>query len=372
MSYERDNIRQMHGYTWGEQPEDARTVKLNTNENPYPPSPLVQKTLSALSADILRVYPKPTADPLRRRLADLHDLEVENILITHGGDEALRLAMTTFVDPGRTFAMAEPSYSLYPVLAQIQDARLVRIPLGRDWLPPEDFAEQLNSASARLTCLVNPHAPSGTLMDAEDLAALAREVEGVLLVDEAYVDFVDPEQGYNLMPHLRELDNLLILRTFSKGYSLAGLRLGYLAGAASLIEPLLWKTRDSYNVDAISQALGEAAVEDRSYAEETWRRVREARQHLAAALEALGFPVAPSQSNFLLAKVPAHCPLQAAALQRHLKAQGILVRYFDTPALADRLRITVGTEPQNRSLLERLEQVMGGVLAGGGSTAPED
>jgi histidinol-phosphate aminotransferase len=182
---------------------------------------------------------------------------------------------------------------------------------------------------------------------------------------------VDPEQGYNLMPYLRELDNLLILRTFSKGYSLAGLRLGYLAGAPSLIEPMLWKTRDSYNVDAISQALGQAAVEDRAWAQETWRRVREDRQRLSEALEALGFAVSPSQSNFLLARVPAHCPLDAAALQRHLKARGILVRYFDTPTLASQLRITVGTDPQNRSLLEQLAKVMAGTPARG-QEAPRD
>jgi histidinol-phosphate aminotransferase len=359
MSYERDNIHRMAGYRWGEQPDDPHTIKLNTNENPYPPSPRVGQALASMNPAALRVYPQPTADPLRRRVADLHDLEIQNIIITHGGDEGLRLAMTTFVDPGETFAMAEPSYSLYPVLAEIQDARILRVPLQADWLPPPDLAETLNSAGARLACLVNPHAPSGTLMDMQSVGQLAHEFDGVLLVDEAYVDFVDPHLGYNLMPLVRELDNLLILRTFSKGYSLAGLRLGYLAGAAALIEPMLRKTRDSYNVDAISQALGKAALEDQSWAAENWRRVRESRTRLSSDLAQLGFPVTPSETNFLLVKVPAHCPLPADRLQQDLKARGILVRYFNTPALADSLRITVGTDEQNQRLIDALRETLG-------------
>jgi histidinol-phosphate aminotransferase len=359
MSYERDNIRRMAGYQWGEQPDDPDTIKLNTNENPYPPSPLIGQAMASLDPAALRVYPQPTAEPLRRRVADLHDLEAQNIIITNGGDEGLRLAMTTFVDPGQTFAMAEPSYSLYPVLAQIQDARLTKIPLQPDWLPPAEFAETLNAAGARLVCLVNPHAPSGTLMDVERIEHLAHEFNGVVLVDEAYVDFVDPHRGYNLMPLVRDLDNLLILRTFSKGYSLAGLRLGYLAGATPLIEPMLWKTRDSYNIDAISQALGLAALEDQSWASDNWERVREGRARLSSGLTQLGFPVTPSEANFLLAKVPNHCPLPANRLQQHLKARGILVRHFDSPILSDKLRITVGTDEQNQRLIDVLRETLG-------------
>lgn len=358
MSYERENIRRMAGYQWGEQPDDPDTIKLNTNENPYPPSPLIGQALAAMDPAALRVYPQPTAEPLRRRVADLHDLDAQNIIITNGGDEGLRLAMTTFVDPGQTFAMAEPSYSLYPVLAQVQDARLTKIPLQDDWLPPADLAETLSAAGARLVCLVNPHAPSGTLMDVEPIAQLAHEFDGVVLVDEAYVDFVDPHRGYNLMPLVRDLDNLLILRTFSKGYSLAGLRLGYLAGATPLIEPMLWKTRDSYNINAISQVLGMAALEDRSWASDSWQRVRDSRARLSGALSQLGFAVNPSETNFLLVKVPAHCPLPADRLQQHLKARGILVRYFDAPLLSDKLRITVGTDEQNQRLVQVLQETL--------------
>ncbi|MEQ8859627.1 MAG: histidinol-phosphate transaminase [Pseudomonadales bacterium] len=359
MSYERDNIRRMRGYTWGEQPEDAHTLKLNTNENPYPPSPRVQEALTTLDAALLRTYPRPTADPLRDRLAALHGLARNNVLVTHGGDEGLRLAMTTFVDPGASFAMADPSYSLYPVLAGIQDARTFTLELDADWNPPDDAAARLNAADARLTCLVNPHAPSGTLIDRSRIDAIARDLNGVLLVDEAYVDFVDPEHGHDLAPLLGEHPNLLLLRTFSKGYSLAGLRLGYLLGDAGLIEPMLNKTRDSYNVDAVSQALGQAALEDRGYAEETWRRVREARQGLRHGLGQLGLNAGPSETNFLLVRIPEGARLRAVELQRQLKNHGILVRHFASPRLDDCLRISVGTPAQNQRLIDTMSELLG-------------
>jgi histidinol-phosphate aminotransferase len=358
MNYERDNIRRMNGYTWGEQPTDAQTIKLNTNENPYPPSPLVQQTLTALSADVLRTYPRPTADPLRDRLALLHGVSRDHILVTHGGDEALRLAVTTFVDPGTTFAMAEPSYSLYRVLAQVQDAPVFSLPLDQDWRLPADADRQLNAAGARLTCIVNPHAPSGTLLPAEQLAALAQSLEGVLLVDEAYVDFVAPEHGYDLTHLTLEIPNLLLLRTFSKGYSLAGLRLGYLIGSPGLIEPMLNKTRDSYNVDAISQALGEAAVRDQGYARQGWEKVRADRKTLAAGLRQLGLRSAPSETNFLLVRVPPEVHRSAAELYRYLKDKHILVRYFDVPRLRDCLRVTIGTPAQNQMLIDALTETL--------------
>ena len=360
MTYERDNIHRMKGYQWGEQPEDGDAVKLNTNENPYPPSPRVQEALSSLDAGALRRYPQPTADPLRDRLSLMHGLSRDHILVTHGGDEGLRLAMTTFVDPGATFAMAEPSYSLYPVLAQIQDARVFTVALDDQWQLPADTAGRLDGAGARLTCLVNPHAPSGTLTSAERLASLARDLQGVLLVDEAYVDFVDPALGHDLTPLVRDLPNLLLLRTFSKGYSLAGLRLGYLLGHPDLILPMISKTRDSYNVDVISQALGEAAVRDRAYAENTWNEVRAARQALHHGLAQIGLTAWPSQSNFLLVRVPATARCTPRELYQHLKDRDILVRYFDAPRLDDCLRITVGTADQNQRLIAALGEALDG------------
>ncbi|MCH8142350.1 MAG: histidinol-phosphate transaminase [Proteobacteria bacterium] len=358
MSYERDNIRQMTGYTSGEQPVDASTLKLNTNENPYPPSPQVQVRLNDLRIESLRTYPHPTADPLRDLLAVTHAVHRENIVVTHGGDEALRLAVTTYVEPGAAFGMTDPSYSLYPVLAQIHGARVVKIALDDNWHLPRNFADELNEAGANLACIVNPHAPSGTLTDIDRISQLAESLNGVLLVDEAYVDFVDPALRYDAVRLVNAFDNLLILRTFSKGYSLAGLRLGYLIGAAPLIEPLVQKTRDSFNIDYISQQLGEAAITDRAYAEQTWANVRAARRLLRDDLVRLGFAVNPSQSNFLLVEVPLALPMTAEQIYLALKDAGILVRYFDTPLLDDKLRITVGTEGQNRQLINVLQTAL--------------
>lgn len=359
MSYERDNIRRMTAYQWGEQPETADILKLNTNENPYPPSPAVQQALDAFTVDQLRRYPQPTADGLRRQLAELHEVAADNIVVTHGGDEGLRLALTTFVEPGSAFGMLEPSYSLYPVLANIQDAVIVRGQLDDDWELPRDFAHQMNEAGANLCCIVNPHAPSGSLLDADRIGRLANDLNGVLLVDEAYVDFVDPALRHDLVRLIEAFDNLLLLRTFSKGYSLAGLRLGYLMGGSNLIEPILAKTRDSYNIDAISQLLGEAAVGDQAYAEETWRRVRTARRQLRDALIELGFSVGISQTNFLLAEVPLDAPNSAEEIYQALKAEGILVRYFSSPALEDKLRISVGSERENERLTNALARLLG-------------
>jgi histidinol-phosphate aminotransferase len=359
MSYERDNIRRMHAYEWGEQPGEDDVLKLNTNENPFPASPGVAEALRDIDVADLRRYPQPTADPLRAALADVHELKIENFVVTNGGDEALRLALTTFCEPGSPLGTLDPSYSLYPVLADIQDATKLAIPLADGWQIPRDFAQQLNEAGANLACVVNPHAPSGTLIDADTISQIANDFNGVLLVDEAYVDFVDPALRHDLLRLINAFDNLLLLRTFSKGYSLAGLRLGYLIGSADLIAPILSKTRDSYNVNHISQRLGLAAINDRAYAQETWREIRSARQTLRDGLIEMGLIVETSQSNFLLAEIPMDKPVSAEQIYLGLKSKGILVRFFSTPTLEDKLRITVGTASQNRRLIEALKPLLG-------------
>lgn len=353
--FERPNIRAMQGYAWGEQPDNVETIKLNTNENPMPPSPQVQLALNNLGADALRTYPQPTADPLRDALAQLHGIERQNLVITNGGDEALRLAFTTFAGPGAVFGMADPSYSLYPVLAEIADVNIRTVALQNDWQLPELFAEDLKDCS--LVCVVNPHAPSGNLVGVEKLSQLAAKLSGVLLIDEAYVDFVDPALQYQsetLLAH----DNVLILRTFSKGYSLAGLRLGYLLGHHSLIEPVIEKTRDSYNVNYISQQVGLAAIGDQDYARSTWNAVREMRGTLQANLQQLGLVSPPTQANFILATVSDQHALTAQALYLALKERGILVRYFPTQRLRDKLRITIGTPQQNEALVTALTELL--------------
>ena len=356
MSYERDNIRRMAGYVYGEQPEGRDVIKLNTNENAWPPSPAPAEALVAFDVADLRRYPPATAAPLRRLVAERLGVDAKQVVATNGGDEALRLALTTFVAPGGTLGLASPSYSLMPVLAAVQDCTVADIALGCDWQLPNDCAARLNAAGAKLTCIVNPHAPSGSLMRAEAVAALARDLDGVLLVDEAYVDFVDPRHDHDLTPLVHEHDNVLLLRTLSKGYSLAGLRIGFLIGDVGLIEPILAKTRDSFNVDAIAQTLAAAAFADAAYAQSCWREIRRQRQRLAGQLGALGFQVPGSEANFLLARVPEG--RSATRIQAGLRARRILVRHFPTSKLRDCLRITVGTPAESQALLDALGELL--------------
>lgn len=358
MTFERANIRAMTGYTYGEQPNDPDVIKLNTNENPYPPSPRVGDAISAFDYRTLRRYPPATADDFRQLVADRLGIGARQIVVTNGGDEALRLALTTFVEPGGVFGMAEPSYSLYPVLANVHGARIERVDLDASWRPANGFIEALNEARSELTCIVNPHAPSGALLDLDTIDELASRHDGVLLVDEAYVDFVDPSLEHDLVPLLDKHANLLLLRTMSKGYSLAGLRFGFLMGATDLIDPIVGKTRDSYNVDGISQRIASAAFSDQDYAADTWARVRTERTRLAERLADLGMPSEPSQANFLLTAVSGpRYPAGAKHLQDELRQRGILVRHFSDARLAGYLRITVGTREENDRLLDALESL---------------
>lgn len=356
MAYERSNIRSMAGYTPGEQPDSPEVIKLNTNENPFPPGPGVARALAAIAVASLRRYPPPTAAQLRRTIAALHGVEQENVIVTNGGDELLRLAVSTFVEEEEAIAFAAPSYSLYEVLADAHGCGTLRFPLDEDWSLPAGFAARLNDAGAKLCFVVNPHAPSGRLTSAAELQALARDFHGVLVLDEAYVDFVDPALGHDCVPLVRQFDNVLILRTFSKGYSLAGLRMAYGLASPSLIDPMQFKTKDSYNTDLIAQTLAQASLENREEASGTWAYVREQRARVAGELAALGLASPPSQSNFLLVTVPP--PHRAQALYEGLKRKGILVRWFAQPRLDDKLRITIGTQEQNTRLLTALKELL--------------
>lgn len=356
MSFERENIRKMSGYASGEQPEDESTLKLNTNENPYPPSPQVSRVLATFKAESLRRYPPATAARFRGLAAELHHVSPDNVIATRGGDELLRLVITTFVDPGECIGVTQPTYSLYPVLAQIQNCPIVEVPLLDNWALPENFAEQMNQSNVKLTLLVNPHAPTGILLNYDRISRLASELDSILLLDEAYIDFVDGP--YPTTELINEHDNLIILRTLSKGYSLAGLRFGYGIAAAPLIDPMMSKTRDSYNLDHISQLIAEAAILDQAHAKKSWLQVIDERRRLQKAMLSLGLPSPPSQANFLLVTVPASCGVSAVDIYQKLKEKHILVRHFADPRLDDKLRISIGTIEENDQLLSTLEQIL--------------
>jgi histidinol-phosphate aminotransferase len=359
MMYERAHIGRIKGYVPGTQPR-ADAIKLNTNENPLPPSPRVIARLADIPARALQRYPDPLAKRFRVMAAQCHGLLPDQVVATNGGDELLRLALTTFVDPGRPVGVAAPSYGLYSVLAAIHLAPVSAIPLTEAWQLPDDTANRWNADGAQLAIVTNPHAPSGTLAPIQSIERLATLFRGVLLIDEAYVDFVDPALAHDTTSLIARHPNILLLRTLSKGYSLAGLRLGYGLGNSALVAPILDKTKDAYNVDGIAQILGAAALEDTAYAKASWKYVREERLLLTQALAGLGFHVDPSEANFLLASVPGSPGWRDARdLQSKLERRRIYVRWFDEDCLRNRLRISIGTSEENRALVSAIAELRG-------------
>jgi histidinol-phosphate aminotransferase len=337
----RQTVRRMEGYVPGEQPAPgARVVKLNTNENPFPPSPKVMQAITEIEPEMLRRYPNPTADKFRAAAAKVHGVDKEMILAGNGSDDVLSVALLTFLSPGDTLAYPDPTYSLYPVLAELDEVKVAAVPWERQWALPIDA---LLATRARAIFLANPNAPSATFIPPARIAELVKKFDGVVLVDEAYVDFADE----TCLPLLSEHDNLVIARTLSKGYSLAGLRFGYAIAHDHVIREMN-KARDSYPCDAISVAAATAAIQDQEYAAMTWQYVRTERQRMTEELEKVGWHVLPSEANFILATVPRG---RARDAYMGLKAQGILVRYFDKAGLTDKLRITIGTSQENNALL---------------------
>ncbi len=337
----RSTVRGMDGYTPGEQPgSSARVVKLNTNENPFPPSPRVMAALRDVEAETLRRYPNPNADTFREAAAKLHSVTEDMIIAGNGSDDVLTIATRTFVPPGGSIAYAEPTYSLYPVLAQLQDAKPVTVEWGDHFSLP---IEALLATKANAIYLANPNAPTGTVVSPAQVCKLAGAFDGVVLVDEAYVNFAD----HDCLGLVEDCSNVIISRTLSKGYSLAGLRFGYAVAQPQVIYEMM-KVKDSYNTDAISVLAATAAIEDQEYARKNWDYVRSERHRLTTELNQMGWSVLPSQANFLLVTVPDG---QGREAYQGLKHQGILVRFFDKPGLSDKIRITIGQSHENNALL---------------------
>lgn len=343
----RANVRQMDGYTPGEQPAPGeRVVKLNTNENPFPPSAKVMQAIREIEPELLRRYPNPNGDAFREAAAQVFGLSADMILCGNGSDDILTIATRTFLPNSGMLAYPDPTYSLYPVLAKLQEAKVVAVPWGTEWSLPID---ELVDAKADAIYLANPNAPSGTFVPPSQIATLASKFDGLLLVDEAYCDFADD----NCIDLVREFANVVISRTFSKAYSLAGMRFGYAIAQADVIQEMM-KVKDSYNVDVISVIAATAALLDQESAQKTWKYVRDERQRLTSELQQLDWSVLPSQANFVLATVPSGSARDAYL---KLKQQGILVRYFDKPGLNDKLRITVGRAEENNALLAGIKSL---------------
>ena len=330
------HVRKLEAYTPGEQPKAKRVVKLNTNENPYPPSPKCREVLAKFDLDHLRRYPDPEFAELRAELAKLNGTRPECVFVGNGSDEVLALAARCFVENDEKIGSLDPSYSLYKTLAAIRDVKWVGKPEGTS-----------------LFLLTNPNAPTGEFREPADIARFARGYRGVVIVDEAYADFA--RANCMSLATAKANRNVMVMRTFSKSYSLAGLRVGYLVGPKDLIDAM-YKIKDSYNVDAVAQAVALAAVRDQAWMRRNADKVIATRRKLTQALERRGWDVIPSESNFVFARPPEGSP-DAAATFAALKERNIFVRYFTGPKTRDRLRITIGTEAQTRALLAALDEI---------------
>lgn len=345
-SYVRPEIAAMSGYVPGEQPQTADYIKLNTNENPYPPSPRVVEAIrEAAHGDILRKYPDPLGWRFRKTAGEVLGVDPDSILIGNGSDDILTIVTRAFVPSGGKVVSPHPSYLLYETLAQIQGARFVTVPFEVDWSLPTPWPE----ADAHLTFLPNPNSPTGTAVGTDACRTLAEQLDGVLVIDEAYVDFAE---AHALA--LTALPNVLVTRSLSKSYSLAGIRFGFGIGRPELVREL-YKVKDSYNCDAISLAAATAAIADQEYLRSTLARIRATRERLQSELQVLGFDVVPSQANFVWCTRREPTPRH---LFEQLKSRRILVRYMNYEGFGDGLRITVGTDDEIDRLLEELRHLV--------------
>ena len=341
------HIRAMDGHTPDEQQSSSstpgeRVIKLNTNENPFPPSPKVMQAIRDIEPETLRRYPNASADLFRAAAAKAlgNDISPDMILCGNGADDLLTIATRTFVGHEGTLAAPMPGYSAYPVHAELEEATFTAVNWDKNFALPTD---DLLATKASAIYIANPNAVSGTIVPSAQIRKLADDFAGVLLIDEAFVDFADE----NCLPLVKEHPNVVIVRSLSKGYSLAGLRFGFAIAQATVIEQMA-KVKDSFNVDAIAMIAAVAAIEDREHAAMTWEHVRSERARLTTELEALSWQVVPSHANFLLAKVAGG---DGRAMYDGLKRQGILVRHFDKAGLSDKLRSTIGTSQENNALL---------------------
>jgi histidinol-phosphate aminotransferase len=344
--YMRLAVEALEPYEPGLQPEGGGWLKLNTNENPYPPSPRVLEAVRRAADERLALYPNPTAEPVRIAAAKAFGVEPEMVIVGNGGDEVLAMVARAVLDAGDRVVVGDPTYTLVEVLAAIQGARLTRVPLRRDFsLPARFFGRR-----ARLVYLPSPNAPTGVLHPVEAVDRLCETADGVVVLDEAYVDFAHE----NALALVHKYANLIVVRTLSKAYSLAGVRVGFGIAQPALIAGLM-KVKDSYNSNVLSQAAAVAALDDRAYSAECVRRVVEQRGLLAEALRQLAFTVVPSEANFVFVRPPKK---PAKAFYDELVSRRVLVRHFARPHVDEYLRITVGSAEQNHELLKTIKLTM--------------
>jgi histidinol-phosphate aminotransferase len=336
----------MNGYTPGEQLNDPDIIKLNTNENPYPPSPRVFEAISAaLAGDRLRKYPQPLGDTFRQAAGRVLNVDPDSILIGNGSDDILTILTRAFVPENGLIVSPTPSYILYRTLAEIQGARFDCVRYGEDWRLPLPWPGR-----GDITFIANPNSPSGTVVPRDDIARLAGQIAPApLVLDEAYADFAE-ENGLDL-PRTRA--NVIVTRSLSKSYSLAGIRFGFAVARQEIVRELV-KVKDSYNCDVLSLTAATAAIEDQAYLQEVRAKIIATRERVRPALEALGFAVTPSQANFLWCR---RTDRPVKSIYEELKRRKILVRYMNYDGY-DGLRISVGSDAEIDKLLAELKAIL--------------
>lgn len=344
----RPRARALAAQPQPEQPGPGqRMIKLNTNENPFPPSPKVMQAIREVEPESLRRYPDAGARAFRAAAAAVLGVAADMILPGNGADELLGAAARAFVPAGGIAAAPEPTYALYAHLAKLADAKYLPVAWEKNWALP---AADLLDCGADAIFIANPNTPSGTAVPPAKLAELAAAFPGLLVIDEAYAEFA----ATSCIDLVRNFANVMIVRSMSQAYSLAGLRFGYAIAQPDLLDELS-KAKDVYSCDAISAAAAAAAMEDQEYAQRTWEHIHNERARMTTELESLGYEVAPSQANFLLAI----CPVgRGKHAYLGLKQQGILVRCFDRAGLTDKIGITIGTSQENNALLGGLKALI--------------
>jgi len=346
----RKNILEMNGYTPGEQPKKQGIIKLNTNENPFPPSPKIKKFLTNFDISKLRLYPDPLCSELRELIAKKFKVKPSNVIVGNGSDDILNIITRCCSDEINPISYFEPSYSLYSVLAKIQAAKCIPIPLEKDFSIPKNIPDEI--FKAKLIFITRPNAPSGNNFPKNIIKKICLKAKGIVLIDEAYADFAED----NCIDIAINMDNVIVCRTLSKSYSLAGIRLGFAIASENIISQMM-KVKDSYNVCKLTQEIAKIAITDEVYFKKNIKKIIKNRTKLTNDLKDLNFKVIESQTNFLFTSPPEHYKMNAEQIYNYLKNNGIFVRHFKGKTTENYLRITVGTEEENKKLIDKLRLI---------------
>ena len=343
-------VKRTEPYVPGEQVNQQDIVKLNTNENPYPPSPKVMEAIRGEMERNLQLYPSPTADDLRETIGRQYGLTADEVFVGNGSDEVLAFSFMAFFEPGQPIRFPDVTYSFYPVYAKLFDIPYEEVPLN------EDFTLQIDKffQSEGGVILPNPNAPTSLYAELDLIEEIVKNnPDQVVIIDEAYIDFASKSAA----ELIQQYDNLLVVQTTSKSRSLAGLRVGFAMGNRSLIDALI-RIKDSFNsytLDRLGTCRSQAAFEDEAYFKEITAKIIATRNETTVALKQLGFTVLPSQANFVFA---CHETVSAERLYNELKKEGILVRYFNKPGIDNYLRMTIGTDEQMERLVVKLTEIL--------------